>query len=114
MSFVVEIDGMVVGYFGLYFELNLCWCYVVVFGMMVDVVCYGCGIGGWLFVVVIDFVENWLNIMCFELIVFIDNCVVIVFYEKYGFCIEGELLDYVLCDGVYVFVYYMVWFKVWL
>lgn len=55
--------------------------------------------------------DNWLWVDCIELIVFVDNVSVIKVYKKYGFEIEGIGKKYVLCNGEYVDVYYMVWVK---
>lgn len=59
----------------------------------------------------IEMCDNWLWVDCIELIVFVDNVLVIKVYKKYGFEIEGTGKKYVLCNGEYVDVYYMVWVK---
>jgi putative acetyltransferase len=67
----------------------------------------GKGVGTALMEAAIDLAENWLNLTRLELEVFVDNTPAIKLYEKWGFKIEGTLVDYAFRDGEYVDTYMM-------
>ena len=62
----------------------------------------GQGVGTALMEAAIDLAENWLNLTRIELEVIVDNKPAIKLYEKWGFKIEGTLVDYTFRDREYV------------
>ncbi|MBN3789013.1 GNAT family N-acetyltransferase [Burkholderia sp. Ac-20353] len=101
-SLVAELDGEVVGHLGLDPEQNPRRRHVAGFGLMVNALHHGRGIGNRLLAAAIDLAENWLNVTRIELTVYADNRAAIALYEKHGFRIEGESPDFALRDGEYV------------
>lgn len=67
----------------------------------------GQGIGTALMQAAIDLADKWLNLTRLELEVFTDNAPAIRLYEKFGFTIEGTLVDFAFRDGQYVNTYLM-------
>lgn len=55
----------------------------------------------------IDLCDNWLNVKRIELNVYVDNHAAIALYKKFGFQIEGELVEYAFRHGEYVNAYQM-------
>ena len=55
----------------------------------------------------IELADKWLNLRRLELEVFVDNEPAIRLYEKFGFTIEGTLVDFAFRDGQYVDTYMM-------
>ena len=51
--------------------------------------------------------NTWLNLKRLELEVYTDNVPAIRLYGKFGFTIEGTLVDFAVRDGQYVDVYLM-------
>jgi putative acetyltransferase len=67
----------------------------------------GKGIGTALMQAAIDLSDRWLNLMRLELDVFVDNDPAIRLYRKFGFVVEGTLVQFAFRDGQYVDVYAM-------
>ena len=67
----------------------------------------GKGVGTVLMQAAVDLADKWLNLTRLELEVYIDNGPAIRLYEKFGFTIEGTLVDYAFRDGHYVDTYMM-------
>ena len=67
----------------------------------------GKGVGTVLMQAAVDLADKWLNLRRLELEVYIDNGPAIRLYEKFGFTIEGTLVDYAFRDGHYVDTYRM-------
>ena len=67
----------------------------------------GKGVGTTLMQAAVDLADKWLNLRRLELEVYIDNGPAIRLYEKFGFTIEGTLVDYAFRDGHYVDTYMM-------
>jgi putative acetyltransferase len=67
----------------------------------------GKGVGTALMQAAIDLADKWLNLTRLELEVFVDNAAAIRLYEKFGFSIEGRLVDFAFRDGQYVDTYIM-------
>jgi L-phenylalanine/L-methionine N-acetyltransferase len=62
----------------------------------------GKGVGTALMQAGIDLADNWLNLRRLELEVFVDNEPAIQLYKKFGFTIEGTLVEFAFRDGRYV------------
>jgi L-phenylalanine/L-methionine N-acetyltransferase len=67
----------------------------------------GKGVGTALMQAAVDLADKWLNLTRLELEVYIDNTPAIRLYEKFGFTIEGTLVQYAFRDGKYVDTYMM-------
>lgn len=67
----------------------------------------GKGVGTALMQAAVDLADKWLNLRRLELEVYIDNGPAIRLYEKFGFTIEGTLVDYAFRDGHYMDTYMM-------
>jgi putative acetyltransferase len=68
---------------------------------------HGRGVGTALMVACLDLADNWLNLHRVDLDVYVDNEPALRLYKKFGFVIEGRLVDYAFRDGAYVDVYMM-------
>ena len=77
------------------------------FGMAVRDDWHGRGVGTALMQAMIDLADNWLNLHRLELEVFVDNEPAIHLYQKFGFVVEGRLVDYAFRDGAYADVFVM-------
>ncbi len=106
-SLVAEIDGQIAGHIVFETFQNPRRKHVGSFGMAVNDVYQGQGVGSRLLLAVIDMADNWLNIKRIEMTVFTDNEAAINLYKKYGFTIEGESSAYAFRNGEYVSVYHM-------
>lgn len=71
-------------------------------GMAVRDDWHGKGVGTALMGAAVDLADKWLNLTRLELNVYTDNVPAIRLYEKFGFAIEGTLVDYAFRDGEYV------------
>jgi putative acetyltransferase len=67
----------------------------------------GKGIGTALMQAGVDLADRWLNLRRLELEVFVDNESAIRLYKKFGFKIEGTLVEFAFRDGRYVDTYTM-------
>jgi putative acetyltransferase len=67
----------------------------------------GKGVGTALVQAAVDLADRWLNLRRLELTVFVDNAPAVHLYEKFGFAIEGTLVEYAYRDGRYVDTYTM-------
>ncbi len=67
----------------------------------------GKGVGSALMQAALDLADKWLNLSRLELEVFVDNAPAIHLYEKFGFQIEGRLVQYAFRDGQFVDTYTM-------
>jgi putative acetyltransferase len=67
----------------------------------------GQGIGTALMEAALDLANKWLNLTRLELEVYVDNAPAVRLYEKWGFTIEGTLIDSAFRKGQYVDVYLM-------
>jgi len=76
-------------------------------GMAVRDDWHGKGAGSALMGAAIDLADRWLNLMRLELDVYTDNEPAIRLYQKFGFVIEGTLVNYAYRDGQFVDTYTM-------
>jgi L-phenylalanine/L-methionine N-acetyltransferase len=76
-------------------------------GMAVRDDWHGKGAGTALMRAAVDLADKWLNLMRLELDVYTDNEPAIRLYQKFGFVIEGTLVDYAYRDGQFVDTYTM-------
>jgi len=76
-------------------------------GMAVRDDWHGKGAGSALMGAAIDLADKWLNLTRLELDVYTDNEPAIRLYKKFGFVIEGTLVNYAYRDGQYVDTYTM-------
>ena len=76
-------------------------------GMAVRDDWHGRGAGTALMGAAVDLADKWLNLMRLELDVYTDNEPAIRLYQKFGFVIEGTLVNYAYRDGQFVDTYTM-------
>ena len=76
-------------------------------GMAVRDDWHGKGAGTALMGAAVDLADKWLNLTRLELDVYTDNEPAIRLYKKFGFVIEGTLVNYAYRDGQYVDTYTM-------
>lgn len=76
-------------------------------GMAVRDDMQGRGIGAALMQAGMDAADNWLNLLRLELEVFVDNERAVRLYTRFGFAIEGTLVQYAFRNGQFVDVYKM-------
>ena len=67
----------------------------------------GKGVGTALMQATVDLADKWLNLARLELTVFTDNAAAIHLYQKFGFVIEGTMVQYAFRDGQYADTYTM-------
>ena len=106
-SFVAELDGQIVGNIALTVKTSPRQRHTGQFGMFVKSGWHGKGIGSALMATIIDLADNWLNLTRLELTVYTDNDKAIKLYQKFGFVIEGEAVDFSFRNGQFVNAYYM-------
>lgn len=106
-SLVAVIDGEVIGQLTLHGTTRPRRKHAAGFGMAVRDDWHGRGAGTALMEAMIDLADNWLNLRRLELEVFVDNEPAIRLYEKFGFVIEGRLVDYAFREGEYADGYVM-------
>ena len=99
---VAEVEGHVVGTVGLYGNPDVIRRrHAAEIGIGVHDDWHGSGIGTLLMGAIIDFADNWLNLLRLELHVYADNEGARRLYERFGFHEEGRLRAYGFRDGEY-------------
>ncbi len=106
-SFVAELDGEIIGQLGFEAYQNPRRKHAGTFGMAVKDNHQGKGVGSELLAAAIELSDKWLNLYRLELEVYTDNQAAVKLYEKHGFKIEGESLDFAFRNGHFVNVYRM-------
>jgi putative acetyltransferase len=107
-SLVACVEAEVVGQLGLHTSPNRPRRrHVGQIGMAVRDDWQGKGVGSALMQAAIELADKWLNLRRLEIEVFVDNEPAIRLYEKFGFTIEGTLVDFAFRDGQYVDTYMM-------
>jgi len=99
---VAEIDGQVVGSAGLHpAGTQLRRRHAMMLGISVSASSQGKGVGQALMTALLDYADNWAQVLRIELTVFHDNERAIRLYERHGFEHEGRARAYALRNGVY-------------
>ena len=70
-------------------------------GITVAKASQGQGVGQALMAALLDYADNWAQVLRIELTVYQDNARAIRLYERHGFELEGRLRAYALRNGVY-------------
>jgi L-phenylalanine/L-methionine N-acetyltransferase len=108
LHLVAELDGRVVGSAGLHpVGPALRRRHVMFFGISVAADAQRRGVGSALLAGLLDYADNWAQVLRVELAVFVDNEAAMALYRKFGFETEGRLRGYALRNGVYEDVFTM-------
>lgn len=99
---VAERGGVVVGNAGVHPLQHVRRRHAAGIGMAVASVAQGQGVGSALMAAVVDWADNWAQLLRLELTVYTDNAAAHALYRKFGFEVEGTHRAYALRDGVYV------------
>lgn len=105
--FVAVVDDKVVGSASIGVKNRPRNKHVASIGMAVHDAYHGRGIGTALMQAIVDFADNWLNVVRIELEVDTDNPPAIGLYKRFGFEIEGVSRMSVFREGEYIDTYYM-------
>jgi len=98
---VAERGGIVLGNAGLLGVSALRRRHAAGLGISVARSAQGQGVGTALMAALLDWADNWAQLLRLELTVFTDNTVAIALYRKFGFVDEGVHRAYALRDGAY-------------
>jgi len=98
---VAERGGIVIGNAGLHGVAALRRRHAAGLGISVARSAQGQGVGTALMAALIDWADNWAQLLRLELTVFTDNAAAIALYRKFGFEDEGVHRAYALRDGSY-------------
>jgi L-phenylalanine/L-methionine N-acetyltransferase len=108
LPLVAVADGEVIGSAGLHGTgPALRRRHVMQLGMAVAPPAQGRGVGKALMAALIDYADNWGQVLRIELCVYVDNERALKLYQRFGFEIEGRLRGYALRAGHYVDSYAM-------
>jgi L-phenylalanine/L-methionine N-acetyltransferase len=99
---VAERGGTVVGNAGVHPPLHVRRRHTASIGMAVAREAQGQGVGSALMAAIIDWADNWAQLLRLELTVYTDNAAGQALYRKFGFEVEGTHRAYAIRDGVYV------------
>lgn len=100
---VSNLDGVIVGSAGLHpASSSLRRRHVMYLGISVNVESQRQGVGRALMAALLDYADNWAQVLRLELNVYADNAVAIRLYERCGFTVEGRMPAYAMRNGVYV------------
>jgi putative acetyltransferase len=102
LMLVAESDGQVVGSAGLHpASAQLRRRHAMMLGISVSASAQGRGVGQALMTALLDYADNWAQVLRIELSVFHDNERAIRLYKRHGFETEGRARAYALRHGVY-------------
>ena len=76
--------------------------HVMFLGISVSAPAQRQGVGQALMTALLDYADNWAQVLRLELNVYADNAAAIRLYERCGFSLEGRMRAYALRDGAYV------------
>ena len=99
---VAERGGEVVGNAGAHPLGHVRRRHAASIGMAVAKHAQGQGVGTALMAAIVDWADNWAQLLRLELTVYTDNAVAQQLYRKFGFVVEGTHRAYAIRDGVYV------------
>ena len=99
---VAEHGGLVVGNAGVHPPPHVRRRHVGAIGMAVARDAQGQGVGTALMAAIVDWADNWAQLLRLELTVYVDNAVAIALYRKFGFEHEGTHRAFALRDGAFV------------
>ncbi|HET9976276.1 MAG TPA: GNAT family N-acetyltransferase [Burkholderiaceae bacterium] len=99
---VAERGGEVVGNAGVHPPPHLRRRHAAGIGMAVAKHAQGQGVGTALMAAIVDWADNWAQLLRLELTVYTDNAAAQALYRKFGFEIEGTHRAYAIRDGAYV------------
>lgn len=99
---VAERGGVVLGNAGVHPFAPVRRRHAAVLGIAVARDAQGQGVGSALMAAIIDWADNWAQLLRLELTVYADNATAIALYRKFGFVDEGTHRAYALRDGVFV------------
>lgn len=104
---VAERGGEVVGNGGCHPLQHLRRRHAAHIGMSVAQRAQGQGVGTALMAAIVDWADNWAQLLRLELTVYTDNVAAQALYRKFGFEAEGTHRAYALRDGTYVDALFM-------
>lgn len=108
LHLVAVLDGKVVGTAGLHpVGPALRRRHAMELGICVSAQAQGHGVGKALMAALLDYADNWAQVLRVELTVYTDNERAIGLYRRFGFEVEGTLRAYALRDGAYADVHAM-------
>lgn len=108
LSLVALLDGAVAGGAGLHADgTALRRRHAMSLGIWVAADAQGRGVGKALMTALLDYADNWAQVLRTELTVYCDNERAIGLYKRFGFEIEGTMRAYALRNGQYVDVHPM-------
>jgi len=99
---VAERGGEVVGNAGCHPPPHVRRRHTAGVGMAVAQHAQGQGVGTALMAAIVDWADNWAQLLRLELTVYTDNAAAIALYRKFGFVEEGVHRAYAIRDGGYV------------
>jgi len=99
---VAERGGEVIGNAGVHPLTPVRRRHAAGIGMAVARHAQGQGVGTALMRAIVDWADNWAQLLRLELTVYTDNAAAQALYRKFGFVLEGTHRAYALRDGVYV------------
>jgi putative acetyltransferase len=99
---VAESGGRVVGSAGVHpAGTQLRRRHAMMLGISVSASSQGQGVGGALMTALLDYADNWAQVLRIELTVFHDNERAIRLYQRHGFEHEGRMKAYAMRNGAY-------------
>ena len=99
---VAERGGEVVGNAGVHPVPHVRRRHTAGIGMAVAQHAQGQGVGSAMMAAIVDWADNWAQLLRLELTVYTDNAAGIALYRKFGFVHEGTHRAFALRNGVYV------------
>jgi len=99
---VAERGGVVVGNAGVQPPQHVRRRHTAGIGMAVAREAQGQGVGSALMAAIVDWADQWAQLLRLELTVYTDNTAALTLYRKFGFEVEGTHRAYALRQGVYV------------
>jgi putative acetyltransferase len=99
---VAERGGVVVGNAGVVPMQPVRRRHAAHVGMAVAREAQGQGVGGALMAALVDWADNWAQLLRLELTVYTDNAPAIALYRRFGFEHEGTMRAFALRNGEYV------------